>query len=141
MKVFFSFVFLSIIFLSVRLGAQTPGLYDTWTCSYPYYIPAIKITPDTIEIIEEAIYKPNPKTILPSAEDLRKDSAGKTGFPRIKKIILLKVIYDSAQAKGRIFFQRGKYSGIAYLRFLIKDNGEASFGSGKAERNGAYKRG
>lgn len=131
------FLFLNVLLFPVLVFGQTPTLYDTWRTSAPLHNPVIKISPDKLEITDEKRYNSFPSDLLPRAEDLA--PAYVIRVPKVKVIDILKVTYDSGTAKGRIFFQRGKYSGIACLKFHIFDNGSAVIGSGHMKDNGSFR--
>src|SRR5436190_295946 len=125
-----------ILLVSSVVFSQTPSLYDTWRTSAPLYNAVIKISPDKVEIIDAKNYDSSPSSLLPSSKELDSSHVIRAN-PRAKIIDILKVIYDSAQAKGRIFFQRGKYSGIACLKFCLFDNGTVILG-GTIKGNGTF---
>jgi TonB family protein len=124
---------LSILFPAL-VFAQTPSLYDEWSPSIAGTIVHITITQN--EIIASNSGKGNSiatyltaQAPMPSSDAPKVETKSDIIAPKVEKAKLLKVVYDSAQAKGRLFVQSEKESTpIIALSFLIKDNGQMQIG-------------
>src|SRR5579872_3015400 len=123
------FLFPAIVF------AQTPSLYDEWS-------PMLFGTKAHFVISEKEIVLTFPQEAetgpiaafltapMPSPASPTVEAKSDPAVSHTTKVKLLKVVYDSAQAKGRFFVSvETKYdTNILPLRFLLKDNGEAEIG-------------
>jgi len=116
--------------------AQTPSLYDEWSpmlfgTKAHFVISQNEIVltfPQETETGPIAAFLTAPA--MPSPESPKIDVKTDPAVSRTTKVKLLKVIYDSVQAKGRFFISiESKYdTNILPMRFLLKDNGEAEIG-------------
>ncbi|MEP7235519.1 MAG: LemA family protein [Ignavibacteriota bacterium] len=125
-----------LAFSAASVFAQTPALFDTWS-------PMLAGSVIHISISEHRIiaHIPNEKMVtelpdfmaLPSPKS-QSDMPVEPGIfsPVSEKddtLLVLKVVFDSAKAKGRIFTRPSKLDkSILPLAFLIRDNGEAEIG-------------
>jgi TonB family protein len=114
MKFFTAIAF--ILFPSL-VFAQAPSIYDIWRPTFDFGVdPAIIITPDSWNF----------------AEPTQTDSA----IRKEKRDTLYRVIFDSAQAKGRLLVKSGK-DNVAVIRFHLSDEGVATFSFAEMS-NGVY---
>jgi hypothetical protein len=106
-------------------SSQTPSLFDTWTA--PAGIGSTFTLNDSMII-------PLDIGILAEDDPHMQEKVHRGG----KRAYIVRVVYDSARAKGRIFTNHGKNRSIGCMFFHIWDNGEASFHIGNLRRNGSY---
>ncbi|MDP4231629.1 MAG: hypothetical protein Q8916_14615, partial [Bacteroidota bacterium] len=121
--------------------AQTPVIYDEWSPALFGSTVHVKISKHEIIVrhqssglineLPQFLTAPMPEGDNPSAAPEMKESHSE----KLDTARLLKVVYDSAKAKGRLFFEfAGKDASSDYgpyiipLTFWTKDNGEMEIG-------------
>ncbi|MDP4236421.1 MAG: energy transducer TonB [Bacteroidota bacterium] len=138
-----------VLFGAATSFAQTPKLYDTWTTALMGSM--IRITITEHEIIASPVHGsgagmpqflsvPSPNT---GTSGSKEETRSETRDANENRMPLLKVIFDSAQAKGRLFLiQRKGDSTVEVGYFLITDRGEMvlsaevhGFGASNSQEN------
>lgn len=125
---------LAVLLVPALMSAQTPSLFGDWS-------PAIMGSKIHITISEhEVIAKHQASGLIsglpqflpaPMPEGTSADKAIERSESIMEKsdtAKLLKVVYDSAKAKGRLFIEEGKSKNIMVFSFLLHDDGEMGIG-------------
>jgi TonB family protein len=119
----------AIVFPSIVFG-QTPTLLGEWSPELAGTIAHFTITSDEITMTVPS-KMPALGAIMSMADRPQPAATAKNGplVTKTEKVKILKIVYDSAQAKGRAFLQSEKGdAGIIPIRFVMTDNGELKFG-------------
>jgi hypothetical protein len=130
-------LFFAFLFPALISAQTTPSLYDEWSPELAGTVMHVKITNHEIILrhkasglitgIPQFLSAPMPESVNPASPTERKESLPE----KLDTVRLLKVVFDSVKAKGRLFVQfKEADSAIIPFTFLIKDNGEVSIGIG-----------